>query len=196
MSIAKNIQLLVEKAKKQKNKDLVLVDIDEKINNSEDYLKKLNKYCYKHSRVIQIWNKELKNKPQYDFPNQIKELELPKVTKIDLTDVDKLFYGAEKEAILSNFEDGIIIGKITGKLYFDMYNNGWLYLGHDDIKGDIWAIINSETNLFLKQLKKIRRNLILFGKQESLSVITPVLKANGINFEYDTEFQNSLNSSK
>jgi hypothetical protein len=188
-------KLILEKGKNQKNKDLVLIDVDQKINGSEEYLKKIFKYCTKYNRVIQFFDKTKSDTPTYDFPNQIKELELPEVTNIDISDIDTLFYGEEKEKILLNFNDGLVSGIVNGILYKDLNECNWLYLGHSDA-GDKWVVIEPETNLFLKALKKIERKVVLLGQLESIAIVQPILSAYGIGNESDSEFEISLNPTK
>lgn len=186
-------KLILEKAKKQKNNDLVLIDAESKINGSEEYLEKLFKYCKKYNRTFQFWNKQNSDIPKYDFPNQIKELEFPELTNIDISDIETLFYGEQKEAILANFQDGLISGIVLKELYKDVNGNSWAYLGHNDQKGDQWAIINSETDTFLNSLKNIERKVVLFGNPESVAIISLVLNAYNIINSPDVDFEPSLN---
>lgn len=160
---------------KDDNTDVFIIDVNEADIN-EDFLKDLNKFLEKQTRVFNITT----NKPnQLTFKNEVKKFNKADNKVLDIDNVQYYFpqsLQAHVYKVLKNIPN-------DNTVFDTIYGDKFIYLGKQE-----WLYIEKELVDILKNIKKLKRKICLIGKKQSLKYFYTIIKSFDIEVTFESDF--------
>lgn len=188
ITLINEFKLYENKKQKTIGYDLIIVDVLDEFDEyfSDEYIKELNKYTEKFSRVFQICDNTKSKK--YIFKNQISVFNKEYNNTLDINDVDYYFLPQYRNDIrnkLINIPD-------EGEIFKTIHNDYWLYLGKEK-----WFFCNNQLINFFERLKKQQRSVIIVGKDidDKIDDIYYIMTQIGVNVKYNKKYNYTKNGS-